>query len=677
MPARPRRSIRALLAAAVLGAVTLGSPAVAPAQVDPPTPTTETDPGVTAVNPSSSVVAEPGADDTEPAGTVEPTEVPDSTVPVPVAVDTPFPVALVAPVPPAVGAPDTAITDIYVTDGVDPDAPDVVVAFREPFTFALTQYQLGVVIGDPSGPRLRTWLISNGPDALPYGRVERFEADTWTDLGATTVRFENGLMVITVPITDAPAGGAVWAEINENGDKAPSRTTPYFSRDALFGTGEIGTIPSAIFGRVFGPDGLDREVVPELATGGVLVSIDGEIAVTYDDAPPAEVLGQPVTEAIDIVRIAPDFDDGAVITHFVRLNRTTGEVGLFDGFSPVPIDRTGDRSWLISAPAPGEPGALVIDRAAALAAVGVTDSARVGLGVSREIALDDGRLITAEGVLGTDAWLDLAPVDALPQAATTLAPTAGETGPATNDESRLPLLIGAVVALVVLLLLVVLVRRGRSSRSDGSARTRDSASSAPDAPVALRTDRMPWGSSDGGLITTSTHEFDALIPADATPLPGPAPTAPARAAAPMVPPTGSGVRILANPVPPADAAPLDAEPVWASSEPPASAPDAPRPPVSPPTAGPTTPASTVSEPPPVAPADPEPGGGDGVDLDPGSDLDASVDLAPSVELDPSVDLDEDAGFRLDPGRVDPFDALAALETDMAELRRRAAGPAED
>ena len=48
--------------------------------------------------------------------------------------------SLVAPVPPVEGAPDTAITDLYVIDGAEPESPDVVVQFREPFTFAGTMF---------------------------------------------------------------------------------------------------------------------------------------------------------------------------------------------------------------------------------------------------------------------------------------------------------------------------------------------------------------------------------------------------------------------------------------------------------------------------------------------------------------------------------------------------------
>lgn len=648
----------------------------------------QADPGAsstTAVDPATTTTSVLDGSSTTTAGTTESTEPVDdasTTVPPPAAVDTPFPVALVAPVPPVAGDPDTAITDVYVTDGAEPDQPDVVVQFREPFTFALTQYQVGVVIGDPSGTRLRAWLISNGPDALPYGRVERFEAGTWTDLGATTVRFENGLMVVTVPIAEAPSGGAVWVEINENGDDEPSVTTPFFSRDALFGTADAGTIPSAIFGRLFGPEGLEREVVAELPTGGVLVSVDDRVAVTYPDVPPAEVLGRPVTAAVDIVRVAPDFDDGAVITHFVRLDRTTGEVGLYDGFSPIPIDRSGDRSWLIDAPPAGEAGALVLDRPAILAALGITDDTRVGLGISREIALDDGRVITAEGVLGTDAWLDLAPASALPEVTTTVAAAAAPGDDTAAEETRLPLLIGAAVALVVLLLLVVLLRRTRRRSETG-----------PDLfAEPAKVDRMPWGSTDGGLIITTTHEFDALIPVDATPLPAPKPVDPT----PVVPtaPAGSGVRILGavaapvaapstepeplsapdavgepapEPAPPARpapapsapaggsppapaASPLDAEPAWGSSGPEPTAgppPGAPAPAAEAPAAPTSASAAALADPQAGPDGDADDGDGDGDD-----------------------DPDGDGG--LAPGRVDPLAALSALDDDMAELRRRVA-----
>ena len=648
MPLRRTRSTVAGFAAAVVGLATLAlaTPALGQAEPGASSTTTVDATSTTAVDASSTTTEDPASTTTtEATGT---TEAP----PPPTATDTPFPASLVAPVPPVEGAPDTAITDLYVTDGATPEEPDVVVQFREPFTFAGTPYRVGVVIGDPNGTRLRTWLISNGPENLPYGRVERFEAGSWAELGATPVRFENGLMVITVPITEAPAGGAVWAEIVENDASTPSHTTPYFSRDALFGAADAGTVPSAVFGRVFGLDGISAEPV-ELPTGGTLVAVGDQIAVDYPDPPPSEVDGQEVTTAVDIVRIAPDYDGGAIIANFVRLDRTTGEVGLYDGFSPVPIDKSGDRSWLVAAPAPREAGALILDRAAIVTALGLPDDgAGIALGVSRELALEDGRLVTAEGVLATDAWLDLAPASALPEVTTTTVAAGGETQQVDETrQDRLPLLIGAGVGIVVLLLLVVLLRR----RSNRRAEIEHVAAAGGDGP---KQDRMPWGSTDGDLIITTTHEFDALIPADATPLPGPAPVDPS-----PVPtaPAGSGVRILADPVGGAPA-------------------PEPAPPIPP----------AVVEPSPVEPAVPEPSAAEpsapsALDREPAwgtaavagtvaSSGDATGE--PSSEVGPAVDADDedepDEPRPLDPGRVDPMAALSALDEDMAELRRRVA-----
>ena len=700
MPPRRRpRSIAAIVAAAA-GLATLAVAAPALGQVDPGVPTTTVvgpDPTTTVTESSTTTIDPTSTTDT----TVETTETTEP-IPVAVAVDTPFPVALVAPVPPVEGNPDTAITDLYVTDGASPDEPDVVVQFREPFEFAGTPYRVGVVIGDPTGTRLRTWLISNGPGNLPFGRVERFEAGTWTELGATPVRFENGLMVITVPIAEATAtGGAIWAEIVENDAETPSHTTPYFSRDALFGTADAGTVPSAIFGRVFGLDGVAVEPI-ELPVGGTLVSIEDQIAVTYPDAPPTEVAGQPVTSAVDIIRIAPDYDDGAVLANFVRFDRTTGEVGLYDGFAPTPIDKSGDRSWLISSPPPREAGVLVLDRSAIVAALGLpAEGANIALGVSREVVLEDGRFVAADGVLATDAWLDLAPLSALPEVTTTTAAAPAAT-PQVDDarQDRLPLLIGAGVGLVVLLLLVVGVRR-RSGRRAAEIAAFDAAA------LRSKSDRMPWGSSDGDLIITTTHEFDALIPADATPLPTPSPVAPSVV---LSAPAGSGVRILGESV----AAP-EPEPVAPVVEPvvetvvevvvpPVGPPEASSPSGEPPAAvaEPATPlaeaAIPVSEP---AAADPAPASGAArspLDAEPAWASTASSPPSPSPSPSPEPELvaevaaaavpvgtapepaapsmadevgPEDA-TPLDPGRVDPMAALSALDQDMDELRRRVA-----
>jgi hypothetical protein len=670
--------------AAAVGLATLAVAAPALGQADPGATST-----TAGGEPSTTTVAESSttSTSTEGAGTTEATTT--TIEPAPVPEGTPFPVALVAPVPPVEGDPDTAITDLYVTDGATPDEPDVVVQFREPFTFAGTPYRVGVVIGDPTGTRLRTWLISNGPGNLPYGRVERFEAGTWTELGATTVQFQDGLMILTVPIAEAPTGGAIWAEIVENDADAPSHTTPYFSRDALFGTADAGTVPSGVFGRVFGLDGISPDPV-ELPPGGTLVSIEDQIAITYPDPPPREVDGQAATSVVDLVRIAPDYDAGAVLANFVGFDRTTGEVGLYDGFAPTPIDKSGDRSWLISAPPPREAGVLVLDRAAIVRALGLPDDgAGIALGVSRSIELEDGRFVTADGVLATDDWLDLAPPSALPEVTTTTAPAAAAPASEPASETRLPLLVAAGVGLVLVLLVVILVRRR-------SARREEIADFAAAAGAGAKQDRMPWGSSDGDLIITTTHEFDALIPADATPLPAPKPVDESPVPAT---PAGSGVRILATPVAPApdedaadrpvapDAAapsePTPAEPTPAEPTPAEPTPAAPTPAAAPVAAvGPSLldaePAWGTAAPPEAAAAAPAVGPAADPAPTPGPPPPTAPEAAPPDRAEVAPDRDDGADDEAapappDPGRIDPMAALSALDQDMDELRRRVAG----
>jgi len=438
----------------------------------------------------------------------------------------------------------------------------------------------------------------------------------------------------------------------------------------LFESAEPGTVASGVFGRVFGLDGISPEPV-ELPPGGTLVSVDDQIAITYPDPPPSEVDGQPATSVVDLIRIAPDYDAGAVLANFVGFDRTTGEVNLYDGFAPTPIDKSGDRSWLVSAPPPREAGALVLDRAAIVTALGLPDDgAGIALGISRSIVLEDGRFVTADGVLATDAWLDLAPASALPEVTTTtVAPVEAPPAEAAS-ETRLPLLVAAGVGLVLLLLLVVLLRR----RSARRAEIADFASAAGAGP---KQDRMPWGSSDGDLIITTTHEFDALIPADATPLPAPKPVD--ELAVPAAP-AGAGVRILASPVAPAP------------SDDPAPAADAPAPTPEP-----------VATADPVAPVEPAPapvagvaatGGPSALDAEPAwgtaTPSDAVVDPRPAAEPapapNPADEVDEAADDEhrdpepsppADPGRVDPMAALSALDQDMDELRRRVAGLGHD
>jgi hypothetical protein len=229
---------------------------------------------------------------------------------------------------------------------------------------------------------------------------------------------------------------------------------------------------------------------------------------------------------------------------------------LFDGFSATPTDKSGDRAWITStSPAGGKAGTgtITFSRTALGAALGVelppgtpATMYRVGFGLMRTILLADGRVITAEAVVGTDAWFGLGPE---PTAPTTTVVAAPSIAVVDAGDERLPIYVGAGAAAVIVLgvLLLLVSRRRRRARGEEDALLVDDGG----------LDRVPWGRDDGLVTARATAEIEAIRATgtvsaitDTPPAPGsaidPAATAPKVAAEPAEP-TGSAV---ASPVAP-------------------------------------------------------------------------------------------------------------------------------
>jgi hypothetical protein len=464
--------------------------------------------------------------------------------------------------PPAGGAAPSAaaraMTDLYVAPGVDPAAPEVVVRFAEPFPVPPAGYRISVLVGDPAGEQLAASLIT-GPasgSTTPVGRLFRFDGRSWHDVGATEAQFDAlGFALITVPLAGAPPGPAVWVEISQGSPLTVERLSPYFSRQALLGGTGSGRLPGDAFGVASDRRGRpDQEALP-VATPPTL-SIrrpgDGErgspgVAVVQGGAVPTEIGRQPVTGVVDILRLVDSYS-GRRRTPEVRIDRRSGTVGLWDTTTEPAVDRSGDRSWLRTAPAgPGTApaaatvaggavagtapaagaGAAVagtapaagagaaggapaplppveIDLAAAARALGADlDPSLTALGLRRIVSLADGHVIVSEGVLATLASLAVvAPVAAEPAAGPVAVPVAAPAGVPPVAPVAL-----TGVALALILTMAMAGRRRRRVRAAGALVVAAATGAAGDAPA----DRVPWDGSDGALTAEAERARLRLV----------------------------------------------------------------------------------------------------------------------------------------------------------------------
>jgi len=450
-----------------------------------------------------------------------------------------FPAPLVATVrSPSSGVPEEAVTGFAITPGLEDASPVLAVSFADPFSLPAGAWRVSLLVGDPDGSQVRTSLrASNGTTS---GRIESGDptgGGAWTTISETEAVFDpSGFVVLTLDTAlfvaeepDAPV--LAWVEV-VSGTSDPV-VTPWFTWADIEGAGEPGLVPSGRFGSLapaVGTEGaagpptvVDLGAGPEVgmtrtvdAAGG----ISSSILVRGGGLGPMEVDGVAVVDVVDLVRIAPDYVDDAILTPYVELNRTTGDVRLVDGRQWPPVDATGDATWLLATDVPDALGrpVTVLDLSGVLTAVGASTARdAVGLGVTRTWSLADGRKVVADGVMGDVTWLDTAvnlvsPVQTIAPA--TIAPT---PAPEPADEGSLDWILG-ILAAVLLLTGLSLVLAGRRRRAAGSDEVRipphvegQVAMPSDDVPVAAEPAAGPASAPTPLVVAAPATKSTAVI----------------------------------------------------------------------------------------------------------------------------------------------------------------------
>lgn len=503
--ARRRRSagappLVAVLAALVV-AVLLGD--AARAQTVPPT-----SPATTGAAAASSTTVAPATDDgtdddaadaTASAGgstETDPPAVPDPP-------GTPLPAPLVAPAPVVDDAAPRPLRleGFHVAPGLTADEPLVVVTFAELFDLPAEPWRVSVLVGDPEGERRRLSLVAEG--GTTTGVAEVGDGTGWTDAGPLEVTFDpSGLVGIPmaralVPPGHGTAPPAIWVEValgDEAAGSATTRTTGWYDLPSLLGEGPAGLLVGGRLAPLEPEPGDEGEPVVVDLGPGPIVRLDREpepdgsirqlIVVDYPGPAPSALGGLSVAEVVDRLEVTPDGVAGAVVAPQIEIDRTAGEVRLVDARTWPVVDATGDRSWALVdrwTGAPGEQGELVFDLDAVLAALGETpDRSTVALGLTRTIRLPDERLVVADGVLATTAWLDTAvapEVLAEPEAPTVAATPPGDAGSADGVATAgLALVVGLALLGASL---IVSGRRHRLAHEAQAAQATDATTVAP------------------------------------------------------------------------------------------------------------------------------------------------------------------------------------------------------
>lgn len=388
--------------------------------------------------------------------------------------------------------PPLAVSAIRV--GTGPGGPAgtvaVTVAFQAPVILPPADYRLAVVVGEPTGTRVRASLVVDGSD--PRGEVDRagpdpapvqeeattMPATAWVPAGPTRAELAaDGTSVsIDVPVDGLADPAALWVEADLGPAFAVTRvTTPFVDLGAL--TGRAAGPALAANPWVSVPPAGEGATVGVRTAGSPVVALrDGVLEVTALDVLPAELVGQPVTEASDLVRILAG--DGGRQEGFAVIDRLQGTVQLFDTGEGTEVEVRGD--WLITGPGadPVAPTAVALGWDAVLVALGVTPDGSQVVTADRLYTLVDGRQAGATGVAAPQSWFAAqADAPAAPPAAPGSEPASG-TGGASRGVA-VAVGIGAGVALGVVVSVVVTRRRrpppGGTGRAGGPATGRSPA----------------------------------------------------------------------------------------------------------------------------------------------------------------------------------------------------------
>jgi hypothetical protein len=408
-------------------------------------------------------------------------------------VATPFPRAIMA-FPPSIsaetGQPELAIRTVAAADAVSGGSAAtraVTVGFASSFALPSGRYRVSIVVGDPTGVRRRASLVS--VDGAASGTVETSsDGRTWTPNGAIRATFDADSTTIEVPVGEAVANAALWAEAELGTDTAKSTRSPAYALGAVLGQSTDGRMPGSSWSRQVVPgEASPRAGAPFVAIPGSppTVSVDNQaLVVDETSSPPARVAGQAVVEVIDAITFMPTYSVAGTIPAVIDINRTTGAVLALQLSSGAPVDRSGDSKWLISGLSPivpGAPGEIVIDLEKVAAVLGFgLDPDALGIGLQRTVTLANGAVMMGAAVHGTLGWFQGAsvPVEAAP-------PSADQPSAAAPADHRRPaLVVGSIAMALVLAGLVAIGLRRRRPGTGSVSRAGHDSGQSPDAALA-------------------------------------------------------------------------------------------------------------------------------------------------------------------------------------------------
>lgn len=424
------------------------------------------------------------------------------------------PALLAAVTPDPLDPPPIQVSGVWIAaDAVDTRSgvAAVAVAFENEFEVPREPWRVAVSVGDPRGQRVRASLVSVGSAGVS-GRIEQGDGVQWDDAGPTEViATGDGLVTIGVPIGGAVDGAVLWVEAEATIDtELVVSRTPTFPLVDLLGQRPgpaVGTSPFAV---VAGER--DAQPVPVDASGLTAQVVDQVLEVTTTATPPAEADGVAVVDVIDTVTIT---DSGSgTATSRLEIDRRTGEVRLATDAAETFVAVPGTTPWLVDPPAltdPGAPSTVTFDLDALNQAVGGPpfDRSSSRVGVSRTLALDDGRILDAAGVGGTLGWFDAAAP----------APAVVASSAGGSDGVPASVWIMAGVGVVLVAMAVWLVARRRRAAEPRPIERLDLAftpvaAGVPSlAPVALRSASAP----SGGASSPASSQVSSALTAPETP----------------------------------------------------------------------------------------------------------------------------------------------------------------
>ena len=363
--------------------------------------------------------------------------------------------------------------------------------FAEPFTLPTKDYRVSVYVGDPNVEQTRVSYLAGQADGL----VEKGDGTTWQIVGSSPASITVfGTAEITVPVAGLPPGSAVWVEAVSGAGLAQRQTlSPYFSYDSLVINPNNGKLGSSTWGYVGTSFGRAPGAVPMPDRGVVLSLVNKGLSLTYVDPVPGKVMGTQTAAVLDYIKIAPGRSQTGPRSDYIAVDRTTGTIKLFDASVSPPADVSDRTNWLIEgfpSGSAGQPATLTFNMEAVAQALGftITDDG-VALGVDRAFSLEDGRVLTGVGVIGTVGWFNTATATTPPDLSIATPPSGGssEESSATST-NKTPLIIGVAAAVGVLVILAIALglrrrRRRREEEATGEFAW-DSPSTAPSVAAA-------------------------------------------------------------------------------------------------------------------------------------------------------------------------------------------------